>query len=177
MAATYEAPLNRTGPPAYSTHLCSTPEDLRRSLAIRCTVFCEEQGYDPKIEVDDRDALCDHLLLVKENEDGTTEDVGTIRWYAPQSKLGRFAVHKRFRGTGAGTILYNALEQHIRERKGRSREMFKGKDEAEIVANSQLIALGFYLKSGWERVGEDFIEEGQPHCKVVKRIKLNPETQ
>lgn len=53
MSATYNAPLVPTAAPAYSTVLCSTPEQMQRALAIRHKVFCEEQGYDPAIEVDE----------------------------------------------------------------------------------------------------------------------------
>ncbi|GAA6002652.1 hypothetical protein JCM10207_007611 [Rhodosporidiobolus poonsookiae] len=161
--------------PTYETLLCSTKEDLARCLAIRYQVFCVEQGYDPKIEVDDRDVDCDHFLLIQWNADRTTEDVGTIRWFAPQSKLGRFAIHSQYRGIGAGKILATALEEHIRQRQGRAKDRFKGEEVAEIVAYSQKIAEGFYLKTGWVTDGPDFIEEGQPHVKVVKRIPLVPD--
>ncbi|BGP12371.1 hypothetical protein JCM10213_002025 [Rhodosporidiobolus nylandii] len=172
MATFAATPPVRALSDGFETVLVSTPDEMARSMAIRYTVFCVEQGYEERIERDSRDAECDHILLVKRNEDGSTTDAGTVRWYASQSKLGRFAMHKQFRGCGAGTILCLALEEHIRQRKGLAKEKFAGQQEAEIVAWSQKIAEGFYHKMGWETVGDDFIEEGQPHCKVVKRIKL-----
>ncbi|GAA5986655.1 hypothetical protein JCM11641_001353 [Rhodosporidiobolus odoratus] len=172
MATSQCAPPACASPQSFSTILCATPEEMARSMAIRYQVFCVEQGYDPKIEADHRDPDCDHLLLVRRNDDGSEKDVGTVRWYAPQSKLGRFAVNSAFRGVGAGKLLCEALEDHIRQRRGKAKEKFAGTDEAEVVAWSQKIAEGFYTKMGWETVGEDFIEEGQPHCKVVKKIKL-----
>ncbi|GAA6038601.1 hypothetical protein JCM8097_009441 [Rhodosporidiobolus ruineniae] len=171
MAAPSAPPAPASG---YSTFLCTTPEHMARSLAIRHEVFCVEQGYDPKIEVDHRDKDCDHILMVKTNEDGMTEDVGTIRWYAPESKLGRFAIRSPFRG-GTGRLLSFALEEHIRTRSGRAADKYRGMDEAEVLAYAQMIAIGFYDRNGWERVGEVFMEEGQPHCKVSKKIKLVPE--
>jgi GNAT superfamily N-acetyltransferase len=81
------------------------------------------------------------------------------RRYAPLSKLGRFAILKPHRGTGAGSILGAALEEHIASRRGRAAERFKGEEgEAELVANSQMIAIGYYLKRGWEAVGPEFLE-------------------
>lgn len=163
----------------------------------------------PTSTFDRKDAGSDHLLLVRTAEDGTEEDVGTVRWYisallqpfshfsppfllfpshpalspaspaplairsdfltvplpspplrrySPLSKLGRFAVLKPYRGTGAGGILGGALEEHIRERRGGAKKQFEGKDEGEIVANSQMIALGYYLKKGWKTEGEEFLE-------------------
>ncbi|GAA5855119.1 hypothetical protein JCM8547_002388 [Rhodosporidiobolus lusitaniae] len=179
-AAPFPPPAAAPPPPSvdlssFSTLLCTTPEELERSLRIRYEVFCVEQGYDPKIEVDDRDKDSDHILLIKTHENGTVEDVATVRWFAPLSKLGRFAVHAPYRGLGLGTLLGTALEEHIHQRKGRAAERFRGKEEAELVANSQCIALGYYLKRGWRTEGEEFIEEGQPHIKVVKTIQLRPE--
>ncbi|GAA5972068.1 hypothetical protein JCM21900_000648 [Sporobolomyces salmonicolor] len=180
MASTYNAPLPSTAPPsapAFSTFLCSTPEELARAMAVRFKVFVEEQGYDAAIEVDEKDPECDHLLLTALKEDGTVEDVGTVRWYPPLSKLGRLAVHAHYRGTGAGRILCLALEEHLRERKGRSKAVNRGKGAAELVAHSQSHAEGFYLKLGWTRVGGEFLEEGQPHVQVVKKIRLDPEEE
>ncbi|GAA5862393.1 hypothetical protein JCM1840_004166 [Sporobolomyces johnsonii] len=178
MASTYNAPRSSTAPPsapAFSTLLCSTPEELARAMAVRFTVFVEEQGYDAAIEVDEKDPYCDHLLLTATKEDGTVEDVGTVRWYPPLSKLGRLAVHAPHRGTGAGRVLCLALEAHVRARRGRSRAVNRGKGTTELVAHSQSPAEGFYLKLGWSRVGDEFLEEGQPHVKVVKKIQLDPE--
>ncbi|KWU42604.1 acyl-CoA N-acyltransferase [Rhodotorula sp. JG-1b] len=171
----YNAPLATAPAASYSTVLCVTPEQLQRAMAIRYQVFVEEQGYDAKIEVDGMDPLCDHLLMSRKREDGTEEDVGTLRWFPPRSKLGRVAIIKSTRGTGAGRILCEALEEHVRERRGKAADVTRGKSSIELLAYSQKIAEGFYAKMGWHSVGPDFIEEGQPHVKMVKRIELAPE--
>lgn len=117
------------------------------------------------------------------------------RRYPPKGKVGRVAVHKQFRGTGAGSALCLALEEHVRERRGKAADVTRGKTTFDLVAHAQKIAEVFYHRIGWETVGEDFVEvrsprslafplfvdvlhrsqEGQPHCKVVKTIQLNPE--
>ncbi|BGP52457.1 hypothetical protein JCM8202v2_000011 [Rhodotorula sphaerocarpa] len=160
---------------SYSTVLCVTPEQLARAMKIRHRVFVEEQGYDAAIEVDGMDPLCDHLLMSRKKEDGMEEDVGTLRWFPPRSKLGRVAIIKPYRGTGAGRILCSALEEHVRERRGKAADVTRGKTSLELMAYSQKIAEGFYTKMGWHSIGPDFLEEGQPHVKVVKRIDLVPE--
>lgn len=74
MAATYNAPLVPSAAPAYSTVLCSTPEQMQRALAIRHKVFCEEQGYDPAIEVDELSvASLDALSRMASVEDGRAD--------------------------------------------------------------------------------------------------------
>ncbi|POY75361.1 GNAT family acetyltransferase [Rhodotorula taiwanensis] len=191
----YNAPLATAPAASYSTVLCVTPEQLERAMAIRYKVFVEEQGYDAAIEVDSMDPLCDHLLMCRKNEDGTEEDVGTLRWcvlsntlafpargrpkpafrFPPRSKLGRVAIVKQLRGTGAGRILCEALEEHVRERRGRAADVTRGKSSLELLAYSQKTAEGFYAKMGWHSIGPDFLEEGQPHVKMVKRIELVPE--
>lgn len=171
----YNAPLATAPAASYSTVLCVTPEQLQRAMAIRYQVFVEEQGYDAKIEVDGMDPLCDHLLMSRKREDGTEEDVGTLRWFPPRSKLGRVAIIKSTRGTGAGRILCEALEEHVRERRGKAADVTRGKSSIELLAYSQKIAEGFYAKMGWHSIGPDFIEEGQPHVKMAKRIELAPE--
>lgn len=122
--------------------------------------------------------LCDHLLMCRKNEDGTEEDVGTLRWcvlsnslafpargrpkpafrFPPRSKLGRVAIVKQLRGTGAGRILCEALEEHVRERRGRAADVTRGKSSLELLAYSQKTAEGFYAKMGWHSIGPDFLE-------------------
>ncbi|GAA5888802.1 hypothetical protein JCM6882_002859 [Rhodosporidiobolus microsporus] len=159
--------------PAFSVLFCSTPEEVARAFAVRRKVFVEEMGYSEKTK---KDRDCDHLVLFRtEPSDGSTEDVGTVRWHAPPSKLGRMAITKPYRGTGAGRVLCLALEEHLRQRKGLSRERFAGQGEAELWANSVLSAKGFYQRLGYEVEGEEFLEAGEPHFKVTKRIHLVPE--
>ncbi|GAA5877335.1 hypothetical protein JCM16303_006246 [Sporobolomyces ruberrimus] len=165
-------------PRNFSVKLCSTPEERQRCMTIRNIVFCQEQGYDPAIEVDEKDPLSDHFLLTETKEDGTLEDVGTLRCYASPPdllKLGRFAVHSRYRGTGAGRFLEEEFVKHLANRKPapRCQEITEGKTQVEVVAFSQCIAVGFYTRLGWKTQGEEFLEEGQPHIKIVKTIKLD----
>ncbi|GAA5971377.1 hypothetical protein JCM3765_005690 [Sporobolomyces pararoseus] len=164
----------------FSIKLCQSSEDRERCMRIRNQVFCVEQGYDPAIEVDEKDPQSDHFLLTEIKADGSIEDVGTLRCYAsPPSllKLGRFAVHSHYRGTGAGRILEENFINHLKTRNHSPccEKVTKGKNEVKVVAFSQCIAKGFYLKLGWDTEGEEFLEEGQPHIKIVKTIKLDPE--
>lgn len=48
MSSTYSS-----APPPFSVIFVSNPAEMDRSLKIRKTVFCDEQGYDPAIEVDE----------------------------------------------------------------------------------------------------------------------------
>lgn len=71
------------------------------------------------------------------------------------------AIIKSTRGTGAGRILCEALEEHVRERRGKAADVTRGKSSIELLAYSQKIAEGFYTKMGWHSIGPDFIEVGR----------------
>lgn len=67
-------------------------------------------------------------------------------------------MHKAFRGTGAGKRLCEALEEHVRERRGKTGDVLRGKDVVVIQAHAQKIAEKFYTKIGWNVQGPDFVE-------------------
>lgn len=72
--------------------------------------------------------------------------MGTIRFHPPTGKLGRLAVLKAHRGTGAGRLLVEALEDHVA--KGRAKggvyARERGLKEVEVEAMAQHQAQGFY---------------------------------
>ncbi|GAA6038603.1 hypothetical protein JCM8097_009442 [Rhodosporidiobolus ruineniae] len=161
--------------PAFSAFLASTPEEFARCQAIRRAVFVVEQGgLEVGKVVDPKDAESDNFLLVHTATDGSAIDAGTVRWHAPLSKLGRCAVLPPFRSKGCGRLLCEAVEAHLRHRRGKSAETWKGAGEAQLVATAQLPAVGFYERMGWTAVGEEFMEVGSLHRKVVKTIPLDP---
>ncbi|GAA5922811.1 GNAT family N-acetyltransferase [Sporobolomyces koalae] len=165
----------------YSVRLCTTAQELQRCMAIRNEVFCIEQGYDPAIEVDEKDPHCDHFLLEQVDSDGASRDVGTLRCYAAHPdllKLGRFAIRSEFRGTGAGRFLEHEFISHLERRQpGLCKTVTLDKRQVDIIAYSQCIAVDFYTRLGWNTVGDEFLEEGQPHIKIVKTVRLLPETE
>ncbi|GAA5925090.1 hypothetical protein JCM3775_006362 [Rhodotorula graminis] len=177
MADTYNAPAApASSSPVLSVVLAISPEQMERVMAIRRTVFVEEQGYSADVEQHDAyDPLCDHLLMTQVDPDGTTTDIGTLRFYPAKLKLGRVAILANYRGGGRGKTLVEALEQHVRERRGKTADVLRGKKAVQLLAHAQVPSLPFYEKTGWSTFGLEFQEEGTPHVKVVKRIELVPE--
>jgi ElaA protein len=43
----------------------------------------------------------------------------------------------------------------------------------KISVNSQTQAVGFYEKFGFEQVGEEFMEEGVPHIKMLLGLEFS----
>ncbi|KAM0748059.1 acyl-CoA N-acyltransferase [Meredithblackwellia eburnea MCA 4105] len=158
--------MSPTGP--LRVELCQTPEEIKRCFVIRKEVFVDEQGYELRDEFDKKDGMSDHFVLL----DGDTP-IGTIRYWAPGAKLGRLAVVKAGRGVGAGRYLVQAMEEHVVGRKGgKAGEQHKDDKEVTIHANSQAYAQKFYEKMGYTVEGEHFLEDGQPHIRLVKTVTL-----
>ncbi|GAA5918296.1 hypothetical protein JCM1841_002153 [Sporobolomyces salmonicolor] len=164
---------------AFRTLLCESDPDFQRCLAIRIAVFVDEQRFSLEDELDDKDATADHLLLVATNGDGTEEDAGTIRWWPKpgkrEGKMGRVALHKKFRGGGTGKLLVMALEEHLRSRRGKGGIASTGRSNLLSIAHSQAYAQGFYERAGYVREGDLFLEDGADHVRMVKEIQLEPE--
>jgi putative hemolysin len=65
--------------------IASGPADIRAAQALRYQVFFEEMGAqggssaEPALDVDAYDHLCDHLLAIHHEPDGSTRVVGTYR--------------------------------------------------------------------------------------------------
>jgi len=120
---------------------------------IRFTVFVEEQGVPPELEMDDQDAHCIHAIAYAEGK-----AVGTGR-LLPDGHIGRMAVLKDARGRGAGRALLRALIDAARRRGDR-----------EVALSAQVHALGFYRAEGFEPVGTVYEEASIPHQAM--RLKL-----
>ncbi|KAG0355372.1 hypothetical protein BGZ54_001182 [Gamsiella multidivaricata] len=122
-------------------------------------VFTDEQGYDAASDVDEIDSKCLHWLVVDQNNQG----VGTARLYKYSpivGKVGRVAVLTNIRGSGLGRLLMEAVEQHVLEN-----------TQFETLAlSSQLPRKGFYEKLGYIAEGEVYLDEGQPHIYMQKKL-------
>ena len=124
---------------------------MQAALKIRQVVFVEEQQVDPEIEYDEYEDVATHVIaFVGEIA------VGTARWRLAQEsyKLERFAVLESYRGQGVGAALVKFVMKQL------------GQDRS-IYLNSQMVALPFYEKLGFEAIGEVFYEANIPHRKMV----------
>jgi L-ornithine Nalpha-acyltransferase len=85
--------------------LATSEADVHASQALRYRVFVNEIGAIPSAEnkrlerdMDEFDAVCDHLLVVEHNGNGGYKVVGTYRLLrrAPMQKIGRFYTASEF---------------------------------------------------------------------------------
>jgi glucose-6-phosphate 1-epimerase len=122
---------------------------MAHAYAIRRRVFIEEQRIDANLERDIDDFSAIHVLAL----DGE-QAVGCGRMVQSHNgfKIGRMAVLPDWRGRGIGRLVLDHLVAAAREaRAGR------------IYLHAQVPVEGFYLKYGFDPVGDVFEEAGIPH--------------
>ena len=123
---------------------------------IRFEVFVHEQGVPAEIEMDEYDALAEHVVAF---HDGKPAGCGRVVILDGNAKIGRVAVIKSERGKGIGRKICEELIK-IGSEKGVN----------EFVLHSQLAVVNFYKKLGFETVGGIFTEAGIEHVKMLKKL-------
>ncbi|MBY0403254.1 MAG: GNAT family N-acetyltransferase [Cyanobacteria bacterium] len=137
-------------------------------MAIRTTVFVEEQNVSPETEQDDIDEVATHYLM---KDESTNLSIATARTYffpevnAPSSskilKIGRCAVLKNHRGKGIGLAL---LEEILKDADAQG--------IPETLLDAQTHAIPFYEKLGFHAEGEEFLDESIPHYRMRRKRVL-----
>ena len=124
-------------------------DDLSTCLALRRTVFIEEQAVPEELERDDYDATALHLLATLDGR-----PVGTARMLlkGDTGKIGRVCVLRDLRGQGVGAALIRAAVEELR-----------ALGLARAVLGSQVHAIPFYEKLGFAAEGPVYDDAGIPH--------------
>lgn len=123
-------------------------------MPVRTEVFVVEQGVPAEIERDAFDAVCRHAIA----RDAGGRVVATGR-LLPDGHIGRMAVRRAARGAGVGGAVLQALIAEAARRGLR-----------EVALAAQAHALDFYLRHGFEAVGEVFMEAGIPHRAMRRTV-------
>lgn len=135
-----------------------TPRLLYEILALRQEVFVVEQNC-PYQDCDGKDLNSFHLM--GRNESGKlvcyTRLLPVGLAYEGYCSIGRVVSSPSARGTGAGKTL---MEKSI----ATCRQLF-GNQPIKIGAQSYL--LKFYESFGFVSTGEEYLEDGIPHTKMV----------
>jgi predicted GNAT family N-acyltransferase len=130
--------------------------ELEAALAVRTTVFCDEQGVPEPEELDGRDAEAVHVVALRGDA-----VVGTCRVLVEGgvAKLGRMAVERSARRAGIGARLLQAGEVAAREEGAR-----------RVVLAAQRQAEPFYAHHGYRAGGQPFDEAGIEHIRMEKAL-------
>lgn len=137
--------------------LIARSDDLDACLAVRFTVFVEEQNVPVELERDEYDSSAIHILATEEGA-----PVGTARIIVKDGvgKIGRVAVLADQRGTGLGRKLIEACLA----------ELSNGPEVSAAKLGSQIHALGFYEKLGFVAEGPEFDDAGIPHRMMSRPV-------
>ena len=130
-------------------------EPTTDAMAIRRTVFVEEQGFadDP----DETDPVAAHLVMYDSDK-----AVAVCRTFPAENgvfMLGRFAVLAPYRSRGIGAALLQAAEHYARS-----------KGAVRMALHSQWHAKGFYEHYGYIPHGGIEYEQNQPHIYMDKSL-------
>lgn len=134
-----------------------TTTELYEILKVRAATFIMEQNIH-YLDPDEKDKFSYHVFL---------EEAGEIKAYLrvldkgvsfEEVAIGR--VLTRERGTGLG---HRILKEGIRVAK----DLLKAE---EVVIESQSYIQKFYEQHGFERISEEFLDEGIPHVKMILKF-------
>jgi predicted GNAT family N-acyltransferase len=137
-----------------NVRLAESEKDRALCLSLRRTVFVEEQGVPPSMEVDEHDRNDAVHALATWN--GVPAGTGRVVLDGKgAARIGRMAVVDDVRGRGIGRAL---LEERARAR-----------GAAKLVLWAQVSARPFYEKAGYRVVSEKpFDDAGIPHVAMEK---------
>lgn len=134
-----------------------TKEQLEEAYRIRTEVFVHEQGVDPDIEIDEHEAIAKHVLVLY---DGQPAGAGRVRNVEGIAKLERICVLQPYRMHKVGAAVMAELESIAR-----------GMGLSKAKLHAQTHAAGFYEKLGYTVDSDEFMEDGIPHVRMIKKLK------
>lgn len=124
------------------------------AFAVRQKVFIQEQGVPEELELDEFDSGATHALAFK-----GSQCIGTGRLVSiggKQGQIGRMAVLSSFRHAGVGRSILERLIEHARSLGMES-----------LILHSQVVAIPFYEKHGFQTQGDIYDEAGIPHRNMI----------
>ncbi|APZ42396.1 GNAT family N-acetyltransferase [Acidihalobacter ferrooxydans] len=139
----------------FSVRLVAWQDHATQLTHVRQTVFVDEQGVPPELELDEHDS--DALHALAEDNDGHPIGAGRL---LPDGHIGRLAVLAAWRGHRVGRALLDVLVEAAARR-----------GYAEAILNAQIQALDFYRRAGFSVTSEPFMEAGIAHQEMRKPLQ------
>ncbi len=124
------------------------------AFLVRQEVFILEQGVPAELELDEFDLSAAHVLAYQD-----AHCIGTgrlVNLSAKQAQIGRMAVLAKFRGKGIGKQILQKLV-----------DLAASQGVLEIILHSQVSAIPFYGKLGFQAQGDVYEEAGIPHRNMM----------
>ena len=134
-------------------------EDLYQILRLRSEVFVVEQDCVYQ-DIDNKDQKATHLYYKENNEIVAYTRIFKAGHYYENPCIGRVVVSKKNRGKDLGKkIMIDSIEYIKQNIKG---------EKIELSAQKYLD--NFYKDLGFYKIGEDYLEDGIPHQRMIKEI-------
>ena len=132
--------------------------ELYALLRLRCEVFVVEQQCTYQ-DIDGRDPEADHLLAW----DSNGGLAGCLRVFGPDAAdasagIGRIVTSPRHRKAGLGRWLVRQALDFVAVRYG----------DVPIKIAAQVYLEQFYADFGFARSSPDYLEDGIPHCDMLR---------
>ena len=124
------------------------------AFLVRQEVFILEQGVPAELELDELDSSAAHVLVYQD-----AHCIGTgrlVNLSAKQAQIGRMAVLAKFRGKGIGKLILQKLV-----------DLAASQGAQDIILHSQVSAISFYEKLGFQAQGDVYDEAGIPHRNMM----------
>ena len=131
------------------------------AFLVRQEVFILEQGVPAELELDELDSSAAHVLAYQD-----AHCIGTgrlVNLSAKQAQIGRMAVLAKFRG--------KSIEKQILQKLV---DLAASQGVLEIILHSQVSAIPFYGKLGFQAQGDVYEEAGIPHRNMMLTL-ANPD--
>ena len=134
-------------------------EELYQILRLRSEVFVVEQNCVYQ-DLDNKDQISVHIFIKEKNEIVAYTRIFKSGDYYKNPSIGRVVVSKKKRGKELGKKIMISSIDYIQEN-------LKG-DKIELSAQKYLDK--FYKDLGFYKIGEDYLEDGIPHQRMIKEI-------
>ena len=135
-------------------------EELYQILRLRSEVFVVEQDCVYQ-DLDNKDQISVHIFIKDKNEIVAYTRIFKSGDYYKNPSIGRVVVSKKDRGKELGKKIMISSIDYIQEN-------LKG-DKIELSAQKYLDK--FYKDLGFYKIGEDYLEDGIPHQRMIKEIE------
>ena len=135
------------------------PDRLYEILKLRSEVFVVEQKCAYQ-DLDNKDEKALHLLGEENNKIIAYTRIFRKGDFFKNSSIGRVLVKKEYRNKDYGRkIMISSIEKLKKDAK-----------EEKIELSAQKYLLKFYSELGFEKIGEEYLEDNIPHVKMILKI-------
>ena len=134
-------------------------ERLYEILKLRLEVFVVEQKCAYQ-DLDNKDEKALHLVGEENNKIIAYTRIFRKGDFLKNSSIGRVLVKKEYRNKDYGRIIMRRSIEKLKE----------DPKEEKIELSAQKYLLKFYSELGFEKKGEEYLEDNIPHVKMILKI-------